>query len=93
MRKLFINEYLDEKDILLTIPDPDSIDMEEKMADKPVFTGDTCPMGIKTSQLLDEVVGGKDFQVFFGHHMHNFWMGSIEKDVTLELKKILLDDL
>lgn len=75
------------------VPTQNSIDMQEKLGNNSVLTGDTCPTAQKTSCLPEVHIYGKVIVSHFMHNMCNVWMGGVETAVKLESNKVLLDGL
>ena len=83
-----MREFTDRPDLLLLIPDPDSINID-KLGDGGTITTDTCNAAQKVCRLLVEYINGTVNEQDCMHHLKNVWINGVAKAVNKYLTEFL----
>ena len=87
-----MREFPDRPDILLLIPDPDSINID-KLGDGDTITTNTCNVAQKFCRLLVEYSNGTANEQDCMHHLSNVWINGLAKAVNKYLTEFLQEIL
>ena len=87
-----MREFSDRPDLLLLIPDPDSINID-KLGDGGTITIDTCNAAQKVCWLIVEYINGTVNEKYCMKHLRNVWINGVAKDVNKYLTEFLQESL
>ena len=87
-----MREFNDRPDLLLLIPDPDSINIDN-LGDGGTITTDTCNAAQKVRRLLVEYINGTVNEQDCMQHLRNVWINGVTKAVNKYLTEFLQESI
>ena len=87
-KEVTMREFPDRPDILLLIPDPDSINID-KLGDGVTITTDTCNAAQKVRRMLVDYTNGTVNKKDFMQHLRNVWINGVAKTTNKYLTEFL----
>ena len=91
-KEVTMREFTDRPDLLLLIPDPDSINID-KLGDGGTITTDTCNAEHKVRRLLVEYINGTVNEQECMQHIRNVCINGVSKAVNKYLTEFLQESL
>ena len=91
-KELTMREFSDRPDLLLLIPDPDSVNID-KLGGGGTITTDTCNAAQNICQLLVECINSTVHEQYCMQHLRNVWINGVSKAINNCLTEFLQERL